>query len=103
MIKEPNYKNVTAHKAVAHVAEEMAAEMYEELCSKHDAFYKANPNRDHFVKTMAPELRNSARILMTEMLKRNDVSDVEKDMIWEALVNDKSLKKGGTSIAERIN
>lgn len=96
------YKNVTAHRLIAHVAEELAQEIYEDFAKDND-WYKNNKDRANVVRMLAPELRDTARGILSHMLTRNDVSEHEKKEIYDALLMDKELPLGGTSIAERIN
>lgn len=88
--------NVTAHEMIANVAEAMAQELYEEL-AKDNSFYKVNEDRQDFVLHCAPKLRAAARSILGGMLARNDVSDIEKQQIHEALVKDNALPKHGSS------
>lgn len=76
-----------AHHMVAHVQQEMAQNVYEEL-AKNDSFYKEWPDRNEFVRVCAPTLRDEARAVLAEQLARHDVSQVEKEQIYEALLLD---------------
>jgi len=79
-----------AHKMVAHVQQEIAQSIYEQL-AKRDDFYKTWPDRAVFVKQCAPTLRDAARSVLSEQLARHDVSQVEKEQIYEALLLDAVL------------
>lgn len=83
-------KQSFAHQMVAHVQQEMAQEIYEEL-AKNDAFYKQHPDRNEFVKMCAPTLRDAARGVLSEQLARHDVPHEQKEAIYEALLLDKVI------------
>jgi len=83
-------KDSYAHEMVAHIQVEMAQSIYEEL-AKNDIFYRDNPDRNVFVKACAPTLRDHARGVLSEMLARHDVSQVEKEQIYQALLLDKVI------------
>jgi hypothetical protein len=89
----------TAHKYVAHLARELAETQWEELC-RDNAFYhrnKAPENKAAFLAMFIPDYRKVARSILAQMLARNDVSEADKEEIWEALTLDRTLPKGGTS------
>ena len=79
-----------AHQMVAHVQQEMAQSVYEEL-AKNDQFYQQWPDRAAFIKMCAPTLRDAARGVLSEQLARHDVSHAEKEQIYEALLLDKVI------------
>lgn len=91
-------KTVHAHKMVAHLAEEMAQAVYEE-CAKNNVWFKANPNRGTFVKFAAPTFISQARATLAEMLGNPHVPESEKEIIFDALQADRSIPRGGTSVA----
>ena len=72
---------INAHRMVANLAVEMAQTVYEGL-AKDNTFYKTW-TRTAFVKECAPTLRAEAKQLLAGMLTRNDVSQYEKDKIFE--------------------
>jgi hypothetical protein len=90
-------KDVHAHKMVAHIAEEMAQTVYEE-CASNNVWYAANPDRRKFVKFAAPTMIVHARQVLGEMLGRDDVSDREKEEIFEALLADRAIPRGGSAV-----
>jgi hypothetical protein len=85
---------INAHKLVAHVAEEMAQEVFEEL-SKDNRWHAINKDRAAFVRTCAPTLRQEARGILAGMLERHDVSEHDKREIFEALMLDKQIPQSG--------
>lgn len=97
------YPDVTAHRLVAQTAVEMAQEIYEELCSGSNAIYKVHGDRDDFIRQCAPTLRAAARAVLAEMLTKpeHEVSQWEKDKIYEALVMDAELPTTGTSVVKK--
>jgi|KBSMisStaDraftv2_1062788.scaffolds.fasta_scaffold00169_42 hypothetical protein len=80
-------KDSFAHKMVAHTQVEMAGAIYEELAGRDD-FYKEWPDRNAFIKVCAPTLRDAARQCLSEQLARHDVSEFDKEAIYEALLLD---------------
>jgi hypothetical protein len=90
-------KKVHAHKMVAHIAEEMAQTVYEE-CASNNVWYEANPDRGTFVKFAAPTMIVHARQVLGEMLGRDDVSAKEKEEIFEALLADRAIPRGGSAV-----
>ena len=80
-----------AHRMVAHVQQEMAQQVYEELASKNDKFFSEWPDRNAFVQMCAPTLRDAARGVLSEQLNRHDVPHAEKEQIYEALLLDAVL------------
>src|ERR1700681_579934 len=79
---------INAHRMVAHIAEEMAQALYEEL-AKNDAWYAQHQDRADAIKGMAPSLRQEARKVLAEMLGDEKTSQYDKERIYEALVNDR--------------
>jgi hypothetical protein len=100
-MKSMRQMDVTAHELVARTAEGMAQEVYEEMCSGSNAMYKVNANRRDFIKKAAPQLRQSARIVLASMLNDLSITDKDRDIIHEALVLDNMLPKEGTSVAHK--
>lgn len=92
------HPDITSHKMIADVAVGMAQEVYEEMCSGSNAIYKVHGNRDDFIKQCAPTLVRAARIMLSQMLGDPKTPEWEKEQIYEALLLDNSLPKGGTSI-----
>lgn len=83
-------KHSFAHKMVAELQVAMAHEVYDALASKDDKFYK-EWNETEFVNQVAPTLRDEARGVLAELLGRNDVSDHDKEQIYEALMLDRCV------------
>jgi hypothetical protein len=95
------YPNITAHRLIAEVATAMAQEVYEELCSGSNALYKVHGDRDDAVRQWAPMLVKAAKVQLGQMLNNPTVSDYEKEQIYEALVLDATLPKGGLSVTPK--
>jgi hypothetical protein len=92
-------RDVHAHKMVAHLAVEMAQSVYEEY-AKDNVWYRANPNRRNFVKLAAPTMIVHARATLAEMLGRDDVAEKDKIEIYEALIADRAIPRGGSSVVQ---
>lgn len=102
-LKTPDIPDTTMHAMVAEVAIGMARELYDQLKSD-NAFYKHNNSKDderYFLERIAPLCRKGARAILGEMLTRNDVSEIEKEQIHQALVLDNSLPKTGVSVVNK--
>lgn len=98
MTFQHNPDNIRAHKMVAHVAREMAMEVYEYKCLRSNEFYATFPDMDEFVRSVAPTLKEAARKALGEMLAREDVSAIEKQDIYDALILDAVFDKGGYTV-----
>lgn len=96
--KDLRYLDLTAHEMVANLCTELAQTIYEELASRSDLFYRVNEDRDDFVRQCAPTLRDEAVNILGSMLGDEDLSQTERDRIYQALILDKSLPRTGTSI-----
>lgn len=85
-------KHSYAHKMVRDVQINMAHAIYDALASKPhgegDKFLADYPSEGAFVNMIAPTLRDQARATLAEMLARGDVSDHDKNEIYEALLMD---------------
>lgn len=85
-------KKSYAHKMVAELQVEMAHAVYDALASKPhgegDRFVQDYPSETAFVNMVAPTLRDDARATLAEMLARDDVSDSDKNKIYDALLMD---------------
>jgi hypothetical protein len=95
------HPDITAHTMVAAMALDLAQEVYEELASRSNEFYKVNQDRDDFIRQCAPTLRAEARTALGMMLSDPDLATSWKDKIFEALVLDAALPKTGTSIVKQ--
>lgn len=82
-----------AHKIVGELAEKMAQTVYEER-AKDNAFYAKFPNRSAFVKMFAPQFIPDARATLTDMLQAENISDAERENIFNALILDRTLPRG---------
>lgn len=98
MIRHPD---VTAHHLIGKLCVEMAQEVVEEMYSRNNAVYKTNKDRADLVKQIAPTLKAEAKQILAGMLGDIQTSEWEKERIYEALVMDNALPKGGTSIAPK--
>lgn len=95
------YPDVTTHNLVNKMCVELANEIYEELASRHNTFYKVNRDRADFIKQCAPTLRTDARRALAALLTDPATSQSEKDKIHEALILDNELPRTGTSVVKR--
>lgn len=95
------YQNVTTHRLIAETAVGMAQTVYEELCSGSNAIYKVHGDRTDFIKQCAPTLHKAAKVVLAQMLGDPRTPQSEKDQIYDALMMDRLLPTGGTSIAHR--
>lgn len=101
-IKKKAPPNITAHKLIANLCVEMANEIFEEIAPNNKIYGILKlAGRDHFIEHVAPTLKPAAIGILGSMLGDPKTSDKEKEIIYEALVLDKSLPKGGDSITHR--
>lgn len=99
-IKDIPMLDITAHKLVSHIAEELAGSLYEDMASD-NSFYKVNADQKDFIRRVAPMMRKSAKAVLGAMLERNDVSEAEKHTIYEALILDNVLPKTGVGAIKK--
>jgi len=93
-------RQVHCHKMVAETARGMAAAVYEELAKKNE-WYALNPSQTIFVETTYGSLIDQARQVLANMLESKTVTPEQKELIFEALVLDRSLK-GGRDTRNRV-
>jgi hypothetical protein len=93
-------RQVHCHKMVAETARGMAEAVYEELARDND-WYKMNPDRAVFIEAAYGSLIAQARQVLAKMLESLTVAPEQKELIFEALVLDKSLK-GGRDVIHRV-
>lgn len=93
-------RQVHCHKMVAETARGMAEAVYEELAKKNE-WYALNPSRTVFVEATYGSLIEQARQVLAGMLESKTVTPEQKELIFEALVLDKSLK-GGRDVRHRM-
>lgn len=80
-----------AHRTVAHVAAEMAQEVFE-YWAKDNEWYARNKHlRSKIVTEVAKTLRPAAREALGEMLGRHDITEHVKAEIYEAIQLDRQL------------
>jgi len=101
MINGLRYPDVTAHYLIAATAVEMAETIYEELCMSSNTLYKGLYDHDDFIRVCAPTLKKAARIILAKLLNDPTTSQMQKDVIYDALCLDASLPKTGTSIVHK--
>lgn len=95
------YQDITAHQLVADTAVGLAQELYEELCSRHNGVYARYRDRAHFVREVAPQLRQEARQALALLLGDPKTPESEKSRIHEALVQDNLLPRDGKSVVHK--
>ena len=83
------------HRLIASTAMEMASEVYEDCCSKSDAFYKANPVLKKWVAKNWGMFVVTARETLGGMLGRNDIAETAKQTVYDALIADAALPNVG--------
>jgi len=93
-------KNVTAHELVSEVCVSIANEMYEEY-ARHNEWYAANPSRQRYVQETAPGCIKLAIALLGHLLSDPDTSETEKQKIYEALILNNELPRGGVSYVKK--
>lgn len=79
------------HKLVADTAKEMAEAAYEAMAFDNH-FYTANPNRRSWVRAHFGEFIPDARQALAHMLGLEEVPENQKEIIFEALRLDNSVK-----------
>lgn len=84
-------KRVLCHKMIADVACGIAEEVYEDMASDNN-FYKVWPKRNVFVKKNWSKFIMQARKALSMMLTSDEYPETTKEMIFDALVKDKSLE-----------
>lgn len=99
-MKQPEYKNVTTSKLVNKLCIEFAEEIYDYTAQRDNLFYKMQ-DHDDFIRKMAPECREVAIQTLCEMLADPKILDKEKDEIYEALLQDKSVPAGATTVVPK--
>jgi hypothetical protein len=86
-------RQIHCHKMVADTAKGMAAAVYEEL-AKNNAWYELNRSQQVFVEKTYGSLIEQARQVLAQMLSSKTVEEQQKEIIFEALLLDKSLQQG---------
>ncbi len=87
-----------AHKLVAKTAKEMAAEFYD-TAARNNKFYKQWPHERIFVVHNWRYFVKLARACLTHLLTKPEYTEEQKELIFEALIMDRSLPQGGASVA----
>jgi hypothetical protein len=85
-------KQRAAHMLVAKMARDMACEIYED-CARDNVFRKLNPNMEDFVERTYGSLLDQARQVLAAMLQRDDIGDLLKNQIYEALCLDEMFQR----------
>ncbi len=88
-----------AHKKVAEIAKACAAADYDRLANSSNAFYKRWPHERVFVGHNWRYYVKIARACMIHLLTKENISEEDKEKIFEALMLDRSLPQGGASVA----
>lgn len=78
------------HLLVRKTAEGIAATMYEEMAHS-NVFYSEHPSQKHYINQHWKNYVTAARGCLAEMLKMHDVSEHEKEEIYDALQLDSML------------
>lgn len=92
-------KPSACHFLIKKTAMELAGQHYEK--SAHDnVFYHYYPTEKFFMAKEWHQFITMAKSILVAMLGRKDVCEAMKEEIFDALMKDKSLPKGGTPIEE---
>lgn len=89
MISKTNQK--LAHELVAETAKEFAGVFYEEAACESDDFFHYYPDQKDFVAREWPRFVETARLQLSKMLGQPNVNEVQKEIIFEALLKHSSL------------
>lgn len=90
-------KPKACHHLIKKTAVELAGEFYDK--EAHDnTFYHFYPNEKFFIKTEWYQFITIAKSILVQMLGKPDICEAMKEEIFEALMLDKLLPKGGTPI-----
>lgn len=84
------------HELVAATARVLSEKAYEKIASQSNNFYKAWPNIKDFVDINWPDMIAPARKALAHKLGLNSTDESEKELIYEALLLDRSLPKSQT-------
>lgn len=94
---------VAAHERVAQIARALAEDIFEELASRSNVFWKDwNGRRDEFVTKVSMEMIPEARNVLGKMLADPDLPQSEKDKIYMALVLDSQIPAANERSTTRV-
>lgn len=83
------------HKLIKSTAVELAGAYYEVAAKDDNRFYAKFRNQKAFMAREWANFVPTARLVLTDMLAKPSVSEMVKEGIYEALINDRSI--GGTN------
>lgn len=90
-------KPKACHYLIKKTAVELAGTFYDEQA--HDnTFYHFYPTEKFFIKTEWHQFITMAKSMLVQMLGAKDTCEAMKEEIFDALILDKLLPKGGTPI-----
>lgn len=78
------------HILIAKTAKEIAGAFYEDA-AKSDLFYKRHPDQKRFIEAHWPKFVADTRKILATMLGQNNLPEVAKEEILDALIKDKSI------------
>lgn len=84
-------QEITAHKMIADIAVERAHEVYEENAMRYNNWYRMEPDRNAYVRRVAPTLVEESRRALTRCLESDRLTVEQKNEIFEALLMDASI------------
>lgn len=90
---------VYTHKLIAQTAKEIAHAAYENMASDNN-FYKLHPNARNYVRRFWGAFVGDAREILAGMLARDDVHQSQKDIIHDALMEERTLPRNRQEAAE---
>jgi hypothetical protein len=82
--------NMVAHELIAKICVDLACRIYEDCASRHNLWYKMNPDRKEFVMQCAPTLRIDARRIAAQMILAAPTLQ-EQEAIYEAILLDATI------------
>ena len=85
------------HVLVKQTAIAMAQEVYESYAKVSNGFYGKNKSMDVWVNKNWGRFTKQARMVLSSMLGKEETSQDQKDIIYEALLADRSIPKGNVS------
>lgn len=87
------------HYLIWKTATELAGQHYEKAAHD-DVFYHYYPTEKFFLTRETHQFITMAKSILVSMLGRPDICDAMKEEIFDALLKNASLPKGGTPVQE---
>lgn len=96
VVAPPDFSQVMAHEMVAHVAKEMAGEVYDTWAKSSNVWYRQHKSRDKYIGESWGLYVEAARATLASMLAQPSTPELLKEQIHDALVKDHSVRRGRT-------